>query len=100
MIEVELRIPDGGSTEAVVRAVERACLANDLTRTLKGTLASHRGSVHWHFKKGRQTGTLEITWWETGRHLWFKVAGNRASQRIQDMIPRLKEQIEGSFDKR
>jgi hypothetical protein len=69
MIEVELPIPDSVETEAVIRIVEQVCASHDLTCTLKGTLVSYRGSVHWHFKRGRQTGTLEVTWWESKHRL-------------------------------
>jgi hypothetical protein len=65
---------------------------------LKGTLAKYSGSLHWHFKKYRQKGILEITWWESNHHLWFKVAENRRGTWIEDIIPVLKEQIETSKD--
>jgi hypothetical protein len=64
MIEVELQIPDDVNEKVIVRVVEEICAANDLSCTLKGTLASYQGSVHWHFKKGKQRGTLELTWCE------------------------------------
>jgi hypothetical protein len=97
MIEIELQIPDSVNSDALVRVVEHICIANGLTCTLKGTLASYPGCVHWHFRKGMQKGILEITCWETQRRLWFKVTQNRRSEWIEDSIPRLKEQIEKSL---
>ncbi|MGZ9165785.1 MAG: hypothetical protein ACXW4U_11475 [Anaerolineales bacterium] len=94
MIEVQLQIPDSVNADALVRVVEHICIAHDLTCTLKGTLAGYPGCVHWHFRKGTQKGLLEITWWEGKRRLWFKVAGNRTGDWIEDSIPLLKEQIE------
>jgi hypothetical protein len=61
---------------------------------LKGTLASYPGSIHWHFKQAQPRGTLEITWWESGHRLWFKVARGRTSEWMLKSIPQLKEQIE------
>jgi hypothetical protein len=94
MMEVPLQIPDSVNQDALVRFVEHICLANGLTCTLKGTLAGYPGCVHWHFRNGRQKGILEITWWETERRLWFKVAQNRGGDWIEASIPILKEQIE------
>ena len=80
MLEVELQIPDSTESEAVLRIVEQVCASNELTCSLKGTLVSYPGSIHWHFKQGKQKGTLEITWWESEQRLWFKVASGRTSE--------------------
>jgi len=97
MIEIELQIPDSVDSDTLVRVVEHICIANGLTCTLSGTLASYPGCVHWHFRKGTQRGILEITCWELERRLWFKVAGNRRGEWIEDSIPQLKERIEQSL---
>jgi hypothetical protein len=97
MVEVELQIPDGVESETVIRVVEQICASNELTGSLKGTLVSYPGSIHWHFKHGKQRGTLEITWWESDQRLWFKVASGRTSEWILKRIPQLKEQIEESL---
>jgi len=94
MLEVELQIPDSVEAEAVLRIVEQVCASNELTCSLKGTLVSYPGSIHRHFKHGKQRGTLEITWWESEQCLWFKVASGRTSEWILKSIPQLKEQIE------
>ena len=94
MIEVELQIPDSVEPAAVPRIVEQVCASNELTCTMKGTLVRYPGSIHWHFKQGKQRGTLEATWWESEHRLWFKVASGRSSEWILKSIPQLKEQIE------
>jgi hypothetical protein len=94
MIEVELQIPDQVKSEAVVRVVEQVCASHDLNCSLKGTLVSYPGSLHWHVKQGKHRGTLEITWWESGHRLWFKVANGRTSESILKNIPQLQQQIE------
>ena len=97
MFEVELQIPDRVESDAVTRIVEQVCASHGLTAILKGTLRSYPGSIHWHFKLGKQKGTLEITWWERGQRLWFKVADGRTGAWIDDKLPPLKEQIEKSL---
>ncbi|SRR6266498_3663809 len=97
MIEVELLVPDRVNIDALVRAVEQICVANGLTCALKGTLASYPGCIHWHFTKGKQKGTLEVTWWESKHRLWFKLANGRKGEWINESMPRLKEQIEKSL---
>ena len=94
MLEVELQIPDSVESEAVPGIVEQVCASNELTCTMKGTLVRYPGSIHWHVKQGKERGTLEITWWESGHRLWFKVASGRSSEWILKSISQLKEQIE------
>ena len=94
MVEVELQITKGVASKTVQRIVEEVCASNELTCALKGTLVSYPGSIHWHFKQGKQRGTLEITWWESEHRLWFKVASGRTSESILKNIPELKEQVE------
>ena len=94
MLEVELQIPDSVESEAVLRIVEQVCASKELTCSLKATLVSYAGSIHWHFRRGKQRGTLEITGWESEQRLWFKVASGRTSEWILKSIPQLKEQIE------
>jgi hypothetical protein len=99
MIEVEIQIPPAIQSNAVVRNVEQVCLDNDLTLMLKGKLAKYPGCVHWHFKKHKQAGTLEITWWENEHRLWFKIAEHRKGTWIEEDLPALKKKIERAFHK-
>ena len=97
MIEVELLVPADARSEVVIKVVEQVCTANGLTCALKGTLASYPGCVHWHYKKDRQKGTLEITWWEVENRLWFKVAKGRTGEWIDEALEKLKKEIEVSL---
>jgi len=94
MIEVNIEIPENANTDIVIDSVERVCLLHQLSCTLKGTLASYPGSVHWHYKSGKQKGTLEITWWENNNRLWLKVADGRTGRWIEESLPQIKEDIE------
>ena len=97
MIEVELQIPANVSSEHVTEVVENACISHNLICTRKGTLASYPGCIHWHFKMGKQKGTLEITWWEAKNRLWLKVAKGRMGDWIAESITVLKKKIENSL---
>ena len=97
MIEVELQIPANASSEIVIEVVEQSCIENNLHCALKGTLASYPGCVHWHYRKDKQKGTLEITWWEIENRLWFKVAQGRRGDWIHETLQELKRQMENSL---
>ena len=97
MIEVELLVPADARSEVVIKVVEQVCTANGLVCARKGTLASYPGCIHWHFRLGKQKGTLEITWWESEDRLWFKVSKGRTGKLINEALPKLKKQIEVSL---
>jgi hypothetical protein len=92
MIELELHVPS--RAHSIPGLVERICLLEGLEISLKGTLAGYPGSVHWHFKKGKPPGTLELTWWEREKRLWFKVAAGRSAGWVDEMAEKLRERIE------
>jgi hypothetical protein len=95
MLVVEIQIPTKANT--IIEVVERVYLDAQLTCTLKGTLKSYPGSIHWHYQKKREKGTLEITWWEKKNRLWFKVADGRIGPWIIETLPQLKTEIEKSL---
>lgn len=97
MIEVEIQIPANASREIVIGVVEETCIENNLSCTLKGTLVNYPGCVHWHYRKDKQKGTLEITWWEVENRLWFKVAKSRMGEWMDETLTKLKEQMEVSL---
>ena len=97
MVELSIEIPEKANTVVLMDVIERVCRAHDLTCTLKGTLAKYPDSVHWHFKNGKQKGTLEITWWESTNRLWFKVADGRTGPWIEESWPQITEEIRKAF---
>jgi hypothetical protein len=94
MIEVNIEVPEDVETVILTESVENVCLSHDLHCTLKGTLTSYPNSVHWHFKKAKQKGTLEITWWESKNRLWFKVTDGRQAKWIEESMLQIKEELQ------
>ena len=90
MLEVDIALQPDTDLPNLESLVETSCAAEDLHITLKGTLAKYPGCTHWHFKKGRERGTLELTWWPAERRLWFNVSSSRAGAWLDEAIARLR----------
>lgn len=93
MTEIEIPLPANVSKGNVIRVVEAACAATGLRVTLKDSLRRYPGSIHWHYKRGQEAGTLEITFWPNASRLWCKIAANRASEWIAPTITQLRTTI-------
>ena len=52
-------------------------------------MAKYPGCTHWHLKKDRETGTLELTWWPARNRLWFKIATGRQADWMVEAMDRL-----------
>ena len=78
MREIEVAIPADVKLDKAEAIIEAACSAEGLRLTLNGTLKQYPGCVHWHYKRGSEPGTLEITLWAVKRRLWFKVSAGSA----------------------
>ena len=61
---------------------------------MKGTLASYPGCVHWHYKKQREKGTLELTLLPGGRRIWASVHSGRKASWIETLLPRVRRDVE------
>src|SRR5580692_7530345 len=94
MIETEFELPESCGLRNVERTVERLCRTRGLLMALKGSLSQYPGSIHWHFKKERQNGTLEITLFPTKSRLWSKVQDRRKAQWIEETLPGFKKDLE------
>jgi 3-methyladenine DNA glycosylase AlkD len=78
----------------VQRAIEAAVSDAGLTVTLRGSLRSFPGCVHWHLKRGRESGTLEVTLWPRERRAWFAVQDGRRGEWIEETMSNLSEAIQ------
>jgi hypothetical protein len=94
LTEREIHLPDDVNWWHVPTVVDQCCLAAGLRVTLKATLAKHPGCVHWHFKRGDEPGTLEITVWPAGRRAWCSVQSGRRAVWIDEMMPTIIRDIE------
>ncbi len=86
MREIAVIIPDGIDAAVVERAVERIVPELGLRVSLRGSLASFPGSLHWHLKQGRQSGTLEVTFAPRATCLWLSVHSGRDADWIDAML--------------
>ena len=109
MDEFDVNMAMTANEDAVAAAVETAGLREALHLTMKTTLKKYPGCIHWHFKRGKEPGILEVTLWPAdeengaaGRsdRLWLSVHNNRKANWMGDLIPRLKLRIETELAER
>lgn len=89
MREIEVTIAADARLDGADAVIEAACAAEGLRLTLKGALKAYPGCVHWHYKLGKEAGTLEITLWAAKRRIWFKVSAIRQGAWMEGMIGQL-----------
>jgi predicted nucleotidyltransferase len=92
--EIDIQIPANIPSDQIVAAIDATVARRGLTVTLRGALKTFPGSTHWHLKRGRGRGTLEMTWWPKVRRLWIKIQAGRTAAWIDEAVPHLKEEIE------
>jgi hypothetical protein len=98
MTEWEVPVEDWSRPEALEEAVDAACANLGLNATRKGSLAAYRGSVHWHWKRGKERGVLEVTLWPPGRRLWISVQAGRAAPWTSEAADRLQKLLSIAAD--
>jgi hypothetical protein len=75
---VEVKIPKGFEMTKVDRLIERLCREEGLTRKIKRMLKKgYPSSSHWHYNRGDEKGTLEITLFRKESRILFSVHDNR-----------------------
>lgn len=89
MREIEVTIAADARLDGAEAVIEGACAAEGLRLTLKDTLKAYPGCVHWHYKLGKEAGTLEITLWVAKRRIWFKVSAGRQGAWMEGTITQL-----------
>lgn len=93
MRKSEIIWPVGAEVEQIAQSVERCALEQGLVLTLRDTLRSYPGSIHWHWKRGQERGVLEITLWPQANCLWFSVQAGRTAGWIDALLPILHTSI-------
>jgi hypothetical protein len=94
MREFKFHVPRTCDLGRAERLIERVCNEHGLQLGMKGTQAKFPGSIHWHFKRPRQKGTLELTIFIPERRIWAQVQDGRRAPWIDDELPVLQRTIE------
>jgi hypothetical protein len=89
VIETDVQLPKRMDWTGCARRVERAIDASGLQVTMKCELRAYPGCAHWHLKRGREAGTLEVTMWPAGSRVWCSVQAGRRAAWIDDPIAAL-----------
>lgn len=74
--------------------IEQVCANAGLQQTMKGSLKSIPVNTHWHFKKGKEKGILEITLYHHSGEVVLLVHDNRKGDWIPEVVQFLKTQLE------
>ncbi|MCI0398094.1 MAG: hypothetical protein L0322_24630 [Chloroflexi bacterium] len=100
METILLDIPAGADPAQAEAVIEGCCAAEGLRPALKSSLARYPGCVHWHYKQGKEPGTLEITLWPQERRAWFSIRPNRRGPWLTETAARLKLAIKLALENR
>lgn len=82
------------ATGKLDKRIEALAQAAGLSITMKTTSAKFPGSIHWHLKKGREHGTLEITLWPSQNKLWFSMQDGRSAEWVMHTARQWKDDLE------
>ena len=93
MVDFPIAIPAAVDFRRAEYMVESCCRRLGLVLGMKTTLVKHPGSIHWHFKRPAQSGTLEITYWPGERRAWFTMQSGRKGEWIEDAMVELGQRI-------
>ena len=93
MQEREIPLFSRADDGEVERAIDQAVADSGLHVTMRASLRTFPGSVHWHVKHGREPGTLEITFWPQERRAWFTIHDGRQAEWIEKSMEALDEMI-------
>jgi hypothetical protein len=94
MREVEFSVPHKCDLKLAEHLIEDICARRGLQVAMKGSQATIPGSIHWHYKREKQKGTLELTLFPDRRRLWAKVAKGRKAAWIDLELPQLQREME------
>lgn len=93
MVNYEVSVPLDADIKQVEQLIEACCAEEGLHITLKGTLSKYPGCIHYHYKKGTERGTLEITIWPKEHRIWFSVQAGRTADWIIESLSQLEEEV-------
>ena len=94
MREIEFAVPHNADLTQAAKSIEKICAQYQLILAKKGSLAAYPGCIHWHYKRQKQKGTLELTLFARDRRVWAKVQEGRKAPWIDEELPALQWAIE------
>lgn len=94
MNDTPIPLPTHCDAAQVERSIDAALDETGLRVTLKNTLRQFPGCVHWHVKRDREAGTLEVTFWPAAGRAWFNVHRNREAAWIAPAITAVQQALE------
>lgn len=95
MEEIEFTVPKDGDLTAAPNVIESVCLDMGLSLTMKSSLSTHSGSLHWHFRKQKEKGTLELTVLPSSGRIWASIQSGRRAPWIYELLPKIRREVEG-----
>jgi hypothetical protein len=93
MQQFSLGLPETLSPDEMAATIDHCLAGAGLTVTMRDTLRGYPGCTHWHVKRGRERGVLEVTLWPAGRRLWLSVHQNRNAPWIDAALPALRDEL-------
>jgi hypothetical protein len=100
MRDTEIPLPVKTDCEKLIRFVDEALVERELRVTLRDELKKFPGCVHWHVKKGRMPGTLEITVWPEQHRAWFTIHDGRVADWLDNEIKQLSKMLRLHFGRK
>lgn len=94
MRDFEIPLPSDTDFGGVEQTIDKAISTVGLTATVRGTLKKYPGCIHWHIQCGRESGTLEVTFWPRKRRAWFTVQSGRQAPWIEGKMKLLRQAID------
>jgi hypothetical protein len=96
VVELEVRLSglDGRKLARLSETIDEISAEQGLSIRMKKPVAKFSGSIHWHLKKGRERGTLEVTLLPVKRGLWFSMHENRSADWVMYAAHEFQRRIE------
>ncbi len=95
----EVKFPKDTELVTLEELVEHLCSKLGLQPTVKRSLRTYPGSIHWHYKRGEEVGTLELTLLPTESRLRISIHDNRVGPWTEKTARLLKSLLHDSLFK-
>lgn len=99
MVEFPISVPTSIDWPAAILMIEGCCVNSRLLVIQRSSLAKYPGCTHWHFKRPKEKGTLELTVWPDQGKAWFIHRANRSAAWMDGAISQLVPIIEAELNR-